>query len=204
MPFLIATMVLSLTSSLSTACYTDSLPEDLNGDGKVDLIDVFVAVAAFASYPGHERWNPQADINDDGKIDITDIARIASKFGSHVTRLSVTVSIHPRTLNLKSQGRWVTVYITFLDGCNVSDIDVSTLKLNDTICAKTQPINVGNNTLMVKFSRATVESYIQNATTLDCRFTKVALTVSGKLKDGTIFAGSDYITVIAHACCYYR
>jgi hypothetical protein len=54
---------------------------DINGDGKVDIIDVSVVAAAFGSYPGHERWNPEADLDLNGKVDIRDIALVSQNFG---------------------------------------------------------------------------------------------------------------------------
>ncbi len=54
---------------------------DLNGDGKVDIRDIAIAVLAFGSYPGHPRWNPVADVNKDDKVDTRDIALIVNNFG---------------------------------------------------------------------------------------------------------------------------
>jgi hypothetical protein len=54
---------------------------DVNHDRKVDGRDVAIAAKAFASYPGHPRWDPTADLNQDNKIDGKDIARIAANFG---------------------------------------------------------------------------------------------------------------------------
>jgi len=63
---------------------------DLNGDGKVDILDLAACSLAFGSYgpnyvypgsPPHPRWNPDADINQDNKVDILDLATIAVNFG---------------------------------------------------------------------------------------------------------------------------
>jgi hypothetical protein len=56
---------------------------DINGDGKVDMKDIVIAINAFRSFPGHPRWNPTADINFDGLVDMRDIVYIASVFGRH-------------------------------------------------------------------------------------------------------------------------
>ena len=58
-----------------------SLLGDVNVDGKVDIKDIAITAEAFGSFPGHQRWNPQADINRDNKIDITDIALVCGNFG---------------------------------------------------------------------------------------------------------------------------
>jgi len=192
--FLATILLASLTIALSQASCNDKLLEDVNGDGKVDILDVSMAVEAFGSSPGSTRWNPNADINSDGIVELFDLYLISLKFGA--SQISSAVDIHPRTLNLKSQGRWITVYVEFPEDCNITEIDLSTLKLNETISAETKPTNFENNTLMVKFSRATLESYIMNETNLNKKFTKVALTLSGEL-DGTPFSASDSIIAIA-------
>ena len=58
---------------------------DLNGDGKVDMVDLREIAKAFASYPGHPKWNPDADINQDGKVDMRDIRLAAKNFGKGCT-----------------------------------------------------------------------------------------------------------------------
>ena len=57
---------------------------DLTGDGKVDIDDVIIPALAFASYPGHPRWNPIADVTKDGKVDIDDVVLVAIYFGQLV------------------------------------------------------------------------------------------------------------------------
>jgi len=54
---------------------------DFTGDGKVDGRDIALVAKAFASYPGHPRWNPDVDLNQDGKIDGKDIAPECKHFG---------------------------------------------------------------------------------------------------------------------------
>jgi parallel beta-helix repeat protein len=57
------------------------MPGDVNCDGRVDMIDIGIAAAAFGSYVGSPRWNPLADMNEDGKVNMLDIAMIAQNFG---------------------------------------------------------------------------------------------------------------------------
>jgi len=54
---------------------------DINGDGKVDMIDVYQVVKTFGSNRGHPRWNPEADFNLDGKVDMQDVYTIVIHFG---------------------------------------------------------------------------------------------------------------------------
>jgi len=54
---------------------------DIDGDGKVDMKDIRAVAKAFASYPGHERWNPGLDFDNDGKIDMRDVRTVSKHFG---------------------------------------------------------------------------------------------------------------------------
>jgi hypothetical protein len=198
MPLLLASAIFTSVGSFSRACYRENLPEDLNGDNKVDLYDILIVATAFGYHEPQENWNPKADLTLDGIIDIFDIVIIAIRFGEYANvRHLAAVRINPRTLNLKSHGNWVTLHITFLKNCSVSEIDVSTLRLNETVCAEPKPVTIENNTLVVKLSRATIQSLILD-TTLNTKFSEVSLTVSGSLKDGTQFAASDPIVAILH------
>jgi len=59
-----------------------TLPEDLNGDRKVDARDIAIVGKAFGSYPGATRWNLIADIDKNLKIDAKDVAIVCKAFGS--------------------------------------------------------------------------------------------------------------------------
>jgi len=54
---------------------------DVNGDGRVDLKDVYNAGLAYGSYLRHPRWNPNVDINNDFKIDLKDYYVVCKNFG---------------------------------------------------------------------------------------------------------------------------
>jgi peroxiredoxin len=54
---------------------------DINGDGKVDILDVSLVAKAFGSRLGDDKWNEAADLNDDGAINILDISTVAKDFG---------------------------------------------------------------------------------------------------------------------------
>jgi hypothetical protein len=102
---------------------------------------------------------------------------VTIKYYQEIPILQATINIDPDTLNLKSKGRWITVYITLPSGYEINDIDIDTIMLEDTIPAEWG--DVQNDTLMVKFDRSEVEDYIgipQDA---------IELTVTGKLFDGT-------------------
>jgi parallel beta-helix repeat protein len=109
------------------------------------------------------------------------------------------IDAKPDTLNLKSEGKWITVYIELPKGCNVANINVSSILLNETISAQPKPVAIGDYDmdgvpdLMVKFDRAEVINYILSAAGKRTKFSQVTLTITGKLKNGTRFEGSDII-----------
>jgi len=54
---------------------------DVNGDRKVDMVDLYLVAKAFGSYPGHYRWDPGADVNRDNQIDMVDLYLVSKNFG---------------------------------------------------------------------------------------------------------------------------
>jgi hypothetical protein len=58
---------------------------DMDGTGKIDILDIFVAASSFGAIPGQPRFDARADINGDGLIDIRDIFQIARAFGKSFT-----------------------------------------------------------------------------------------------------------------------
>jgi len=110
--------------------------------------------------------------------------------------VGATVDFDPDTLNLRSKGKMVTVYIELPLGYDVNDIDVGTLFLNGAILAEPKPIEVGDydgdgiSDLMVKFDRAAVQGILLEPGD------QVVVTVSGQLINGTPFGGTDTIRVI--------
>ena len=117
----------------------------------------------------------------------------------------LTVAVHPETLNLKSKGKWITVYIDLPESYSVEDIAISTIRLDDEIQAEMDPKygfvksphikdrdGDGAPELMVKFDRAAVVEYIQGEGITDG---EVTLTIIGEV-DGEPFEGIDTVRVI--------
>lgn len=193
-----------LALNLQTA-KADELVGDVNGDGVVDLKDVYAAGSAFGSTPESPKWNQRVDINGDNKIDMVDMYIIASHFGEKtVTVITLTVHVCPRFLNLRSKGRWITVYIKLPEGYNASDVDVSSIRLNNTVPAEPRPIAIkgchGVQGLIVKFDRQRVIDLILANHRSVHRFETITLTITGRLRDGN-FQGSDRIKVMFHVSC---
>jgi hypothetical protein len=121
--------------------------------------------------------------------------------------IGATVDIYPETLNLKSNGTWVTAYIELPEGYNVSDINVTTVFLDGTIPADSKLWKIGDydedgvSDIMVKFDRQTVIDYIwafklyHMGIPLPKEGVEVELTITGSLNAETI-EGSDAIRVI--------
>ena len=112
-----------------------------------------------------------------------------------------TMDVKPDTLNLESQGSWVTCYIELPMDYEVSNIDISTILLNDTIPVDlTGPTEIGDydedgiSDLMVKFDRSMLQEYMLSQ---GIRYGIVTLTIFGMLEldSDTPFIGNDIIEV---------
>ena len=54
---------------------------DVNGDGKIDLKDVYRVAKAYGSFPGHPKWDPACDFNKDDKVDLKDYYPVCKHYG---------------------------------------------------------------------------------------------------------------------------
>lgn len=62
---------------------TVSIPGDIDGNGKVQLVDLVWLALAFGSQVGQPKWNPNADIDGNGVIDRIDLSILAQHYGQH-------------------------------------------------------------------------------------------------------------------------
>ncbi len=102
------------------------------------------------------------------------------------------IDLDPDTLNVNSNGQWVTCYIELEEAYDPADIDGATVKLEDI------PANDGNVIIdhdgdglmerMVKFEGAALRAIVQPP--------QAALTVTGQLVTGMSFEGSATLRVI--------
>jgi hypothetical protein len=125
--------------------------------------------------------------------------------GKHFIEQELTTEIKfmPQTLNLKSKGRFVMVYIELSGDLNVRNIDSSTILLNDVLSPISDPklgfVNVekyitdhdndGKLELKVKFDRRAVCNILEPGNDVEIKIT-------GKLNDGSMFGGYDLIRTI--------
>ena len=107
--------------------------------------------------------------------------------------------MHPKTINLKSKGKWITAYIE-IPGYDVNKINISTVYLNGIIPAVNDTKygfvrnpkikdrdGDGYPELMVKFDRQEVKKVLREG--------NVTVFVIGKI-DGIYFVGKDLVRVI--------
>ena len=105
-----------------------------------------------------------------------------------------TVYLGPSVLNMKSRGKWITSYIEPPEGHDVSEIDVSSLKLQNAPNAEIHPSEVGDYDndgipdLMIKFDRQELIDVLGPGEHI--------IYLTGQLSDGTPLVGIDTIRVI--------
>jgi hypothetical protein len=56
------------------------LTGDVNGDGRIDILDAIALSNSFLKSTGQPGFNPAADINSDGTINILDAIQLANNF----------------------------------------------------------------------------------------------------------------------------
>jgi hypothetical protein len=119
-----------------------------------------------------------------------------ARFTVHVSVSSInaTVNFDPDTLNQKSNGQWITVYIELPAGYAPANIAIASIRLEGTIPAETRPTALGDYDsdgipdLMVKFRRSDVIAVLPAGE-------HVQVHVTGTVA-GTPFEGVDIIRVI--------
>ncbi len=57
---------------------------DVNGDNKIDIVDVATVAYAYNTRPGDARWNANADLDSNGVVDINDVATVGLYWGTNL------------------------------------------------------------------------------------------------------------------------
>jgi len=144
---------------------------------------------------GQEGVTLDIDADGDGIFERTVIADEDLTAEEFALQTETVVDFKPETVNLASRGKFVTVYIELPEGFDVSQINVSSLLLNETVSALSKPIEIGDydsdgiTDLMVKFERQQVADTLEPGEQL--------VTIFGRLLDGTPFSGMDIIRVLS-------
>jgi hypothetical protein len=132
---------------------------------------------------------------------VIDEVRISSK--DRTKCIQATIDLDPDTLNLKSNGEFVTCYIELPMDYSLGDIDTSKVKL-EGIPALSNPSPCivdydgdGISELMVKFDRAAVKDTMTDMIDYETgtRFYSLTPKVTGEVA-GILFEGTDTIFVI--------
>ncbi|NIN92894.1 T9SS type A sorting domain-containing protein [bacterium] len=119
--------------------------------------------------------------------------------------ISATVNITPKTLNLKSRGRFITASINLPDGFNVNQIDGNTVQISAIDGQPIEPISAdktmaseieSDNCLIAKFERGDLINVLTPGD-------GVKITIEGLLTSGEKFTGDDTIRVIGPGKWFY-
>jgi hypothetical protein len=117
--------------------------------------------------------------------------------------LTFEMNFTPQSFNPNSQGQWMAVHLFLSAPYNASDVDISTVKLNDTILADPgfkglNYFKAGNkekerksSNLILKFSRSEFSSLVGDATG------DFEVTLSGEI-NGEAFSATDTISVLGN------
>jgi hypothetical protein len=116
--------------------------------------------------------------------------------------IQALIDIKPETLNRKSKGKWVTVFIELPESYDPGEIDLTSIVifavdgiiLEESLYAELFPTKIkdynanGIPDLMVKFNRRSLIELLSSGVH--------NISISGNLNDGTIFEGNDTLKVI--------
>ncbi len=139
-----------------------------------------------------------AFVADAGQTDIDGHARLLGArvdIGADevVAAIRAIVKVTPKTLNLTSNGNWITCTVALGDNYDIGDIVLGSIMLNDELEPVRAQIDEVEQKLLVKFDREGTQNMLSN--TQDAQSTAL-MTVSGKLTDGTDFEGDDTIKIV--------
>jgi predicted outer membrane repeat protein len=104
--------------------------------------------------------------------------------------VQAVVKIRPKTLNLRSKGKWITCRISLPEDYDVADIDPNSILLEGQILA--DRVWLEDEFAIIKFSRPALQELLADLEPT----TEVELLISGQLNDGSAFEGTDTIRLI--------
>ena len=108
----------------------------------------------------------------------------------------IEVKIAPKTLNLEISGNWIRCTIKLPSSYDIADVNTDSIVLSKEIDLSGgigpawSSINLEENKMLFKFSRYETKEMLKDVEG------PVELFVSGILKDGTEFGGSDTIRIV--------
>lgn len=175
------------TGSSATATHPEGPTVTVRADGEYEWY-------AGISYSRQDFWFGQV---------VSEVVENPDPPPPYIVKIPATIDIDPDTLNLKSNGAFVTAYIELPEGYDVADIDLTTVQVESAPAITdtkydfvTDPaqylVDHDENGIlehMVKFDRSEVAAILSPEDAVE-------LTVTGELTDGTLFESSDTIRVI--------
>jgi hypothetical protein len=131
----------------------------------------------------------QTDIDGQARLSGASVDIGADEFVV-VTAIQAIVKVTPKTLNLTSNGNWITCTVALGDNYDIGDVVLGSIMLNDELEPVRTQIDEAEQKLLIKFDRAETQEMLSNAAS------PALMTVSGKLTDGTDFEGDDIIEIV--------
>ena len=101
--------------------------------------------------------------------------------------VQVEVEINPPVINLKSQGKWITTFLYFPEGCDVADVNSASIRLEDDIEQQWIWFDEETRQIMARFPRQDLQGLLSVG--------DVELTVTGLFMNGTAFEGTAFVRV---------
>lgn len=204
----------TITNELREVSNMIYLESDMDGDNELDNIvlilgrkigDYFITVAPKPEATPTDTYTLEVlaeniVISFAEGVSVSDIPTKPYILRSTETELipiiPATIDFDPDVLNIKSKGKWITIYIELPvgHGYSVDMIDVQSVMLNDTVQAQAKPTEIGDHDedgipdLMIKFDRKAVQSILKTGEA-------VKIKIAGRLIDGRLFEGTDVISV---------
>jgi len=69
------------SSKTKTVSVSSKIEGDVDGDGKVTLVDLVFVAKAYGSKPGDSNWDPRCDLDGNGQVGLSDLVIIAKNYG---------------------------------------------------------------------------------------------------------------------------
>ncbi|MBI4135183.1 hypothetical protein HY477_00410, partial [Candidatus Uhrbacteria bacterium] len=174
---------------------------------KFGAVDISMSTSTIHEYQidwqalvaGEDGVTLEVDRNGDGVFENVVTADSTLTADEFALQTNTVIDLVPDTLNLRSMGKVVTAYIELPQGFDVSQIDISSIRLNLAIPALVKPTSVGDydndgtTDLMVKFDGEKVRQLLLDSGQV------AKVRISGKVfYDGgdLDFAGVDYVRLI--------
>lgn len=106
--------------------------------------------------------------------------------------VKAAMKIYPNTLNLTKKDQWISCYLKLGEWCEVADIDPASIRLEDEIKPHMFRSSEKKQFIMARFNCAKVRKMLRGRHHKG----RIDLTISGALKDGTRFEGTDTIKIV--------